>query len=289
MRRTTKTKGKLREGVQRNVQRLRTERRREKERQQKSERYQRVKKKFRRIKQRQKKMVFKGDADTERYVWMPRQGFTGKPMRMVYVYPILCSMVDSRKNPYNCNISILNIAEFSGCSTATVQSIVKELEEYRFIEIEKLDDEKVHYNRYNVLDYTEGGIEGFDYSGYFRFRTYIIESGLWSILSNTSKKVYWVLREQSKGDMYAWAEVEGIDYIDMNDEEVKQYFANRNWDFILNITYRSLAQRAKIDVNNVSSALMELERRGLIERFGEREMIVNFIPGDVYQGINEYM
>lgn len=185
------------------------------------------------------------------------------------VYPVSCSLADfETDNTFQ--VSQENIATWAGISEDTARKAIRELEAAGLLSREKVTDGTRHFYVYKV-DFLRKPMldrkQHKDRAVYFY--TCIIDNGIWAGLSLGAKALYLVIRGAAEQDLDIYSSIEGAEageyYEPMKYDE---YIKNRKWD-VRGLSLTELSRTGGIKRANVSSALNELERYGLVERTGE--------------------
>jgi DNA-binding MarR family transcriptional regulator len=157
-------------------------------------------------------------------------------------------------------------------SITTVRKALFELEEHDLITREKQNLGKRHFYVYKVQFIRREMIEEYK-NEYFTFNQSIVDSGVWADLNLRSKALYLAFRVQAFHDIEALFDDEEIfdgsriDYDDIISTHLDEY-RNRKFD-MCTTPISQLCKLVGIDSSNLTQVLEQLEKHGLIKRFGD--------------------
>ncbi|MDD4274271.1 MAG: hypothetical protein PHG14_11155 [Desulfobacter postgatei] len=217
--------------------------------------------------------------------------FGAAPLAAFAVYPVICSRVDFRNHERWMKISMEEIAKKAGHkSVSTTSNAIKHLIEagygmtksiegeikqrYPLIERKKVH-EKVPKGEKRVWEYRAGFIRGDmikrrktdDEARYFKFPTWIIDTGLWAKLKPRAKALYIALRSCSRFDEKLYAGLENgvpFDQLDQIEFDLEEYKA-RKWE-VCNTPTTRLCRMVNIDGSDIRKIVDDLEETGLVEK-----------------------
>jgi DNA-binding MarR family transcriptional regulator len=222
-----------------------------------------------------KKYAFppKDKINLEKHFYFPKSVVTeyNLSMRALAVYPVMCLKADFEDDKWF-KIPQDEIAVKSGLSRNTVQKAILELEENDLIKRKIENSGKRHYYVYKVEFIRKDMIEEYK-NEYFTFNQSIVDSATWADLNLRSRALYLAFRVKAFFDIeviFYEDEVLENPLIDYDHYIGMNLAAHRNRKFDMCTTPISqLCKLVGIDSSNLTQVLEQLEKHGLIKRFGD--------------------
>ena len=202
------------------------------------------------------------------------------PLSAKAVYPVICSLVDF--NDYNKwhQISQKNIAKLAGIAINTAKKGIEHLVEtpYALTKVKADGERLTHYLVEQQLE-TDGERQYYVYragfvrgdmmrnNDFFKFPTWIIDTGVWAKLKHRSKALYIALRSCSRFDKEIYAELEfDVPFDDLDDVEFDdEQYKNRKWE-VCDTPTKQLCDMVDINSSDIRKIVDDLEASGLVEK-----------------------
>ena len=224
----------------------------------------------------------------EYFVYLPKDQLKELPSAALAVYPVLCCNADFSDAEKWFQMSQENIAERAGVTRKTAAKGLTDLMSLGLLDRRIKTVRTVHMYEYNPVFIRGDDVEA-NRDNLFQFRHSIVDTGLWSNLTNEQKRLYIAMRIVARFEAAAYGDIEGVDLddYDAKGDFYNSGYAHRKWDAIVTNTWQDmvgiLSNGFGLDAYAIAKGLKRLDRYGLIETVSPTQYKVYIKPTGAYE------